>query len=155
MSLIVPFDGSELSKAALVRATQFNTAIEQGVVAVSIVPDNCASYARERGWIGPSDSYDGEVIVDDLRAAASDISPDAEFRHLFVDRNAGSRTIANTIRKFAREHDATIVFIGSDNAGQIARSLTVGSTVTSDQSYDTMIISSFGSTIADRLESSD
>lgn len=151
MSLVVPFDGCELSKVALVRATQFDSVVDQGVAVVSIVPES-ASYARERGWIGPNDTYDGEAIVDRLREAAMAISPDAEFHHLPVDRNANSRTIANTIRTFAREHNAQIVFVGSNNAGQVVRSLTVGSSVTSDQSYDTMIVSGLESTAAETLE---
>jgi len=151
MSLIVPFDGSELSKMALIRATQFDMVVDQGVVAVSVIPKS-ASYARERGWIAPNESYDGEKIVDGLRDSVMRISPDAEYNHISVDRNAGSGLIANTIRKFARQHNATIVFVGSNNAGKVAKSISVGSSVTSDQSYDTMIVCGLASTQAESVE---
>lgn len=141
MTLVVPFDGSELSKTALVRAAQFDTVFQQGVKVVSVVPRNNKSYARERGWIGPNEAFDGEAIVDGLRESVDGIAPDAEFHHLSVGRNSPSGTIANRIRKFARDNGASIVFVGSKNAGRIASSLSVGSSVTSDRSYDTMIIS--------------
>jgi nucleotide-binding universal stress UspA family protein len=141
MTLVVPFDGSELSKTALVRAAQFDTVLNQGVFVVSVVPRNNVPYARERGWIGPNESFDSEKIVDALRASVAKIAPDAEFHHISVGRNSPSGTIANKIRKFARDNKASIVFVGSKDAGRIASSLSVGSSVTSDRSYDTMIIS--------------
>ncbi|MEA1931932.1 MAG: hypothetical protein U9O06_10330 [Euryarchaeota archaeon] len=66
MTLVVPFDGSELSKTALVRAAQFDTVFDQGVVAVSVVPRNNKSYAREHGWIEPDQPFDGEAIIEEL-----------------------------------------------------------------------------------------
>lgn len=141
MTLVVPFDGSELSKTALVRAAQFDTVFNQGVVVVSVIPRNNASYARDKEWIGRTDSFDGEVIVDSLRESVDQIAPDAAFHHLSVGRNSPAGTIANTIRKFARDTDASIVFLGSENAGRMVGTLSVGSSVSSDRSYDTMIIS--------------
>lgn len=141
MTLVVPYDGSELAKTALIRAAQFDAVFDQGVVAVSVVPQNNSSYARARGWIDPEASFDGEAIVDALRQSVDEIAPDAAFRHLSVGRNAPAGTIANKLRQFAREQDASIVFIGSENAGRMVGSLSVGSSVSAEQSYDTMIIS--------------
>jgi nucleotide-binding universal stress UspA family protein len=141
MTLVVPFDGSELSKTALVRAAQFETVFDQPVVAVSVVPRNNTSYAREHGWIEPNQPFDGEAVVEGLRESVAEVAPDAEFHHISVGRSSPSGTIANKIRKFARDNDASIVFVGSKNAGRIASSLSVGSSVSSDRSYDTMIIS--------------
>mgnify|MGYP006273879155 FL=1 len=152
MSLVVPFDGSELSKTALVRATQFETVLDQGVVAVSVVPRNNASYARERGWIESNEPFDGERIVDGLQESVAKIAPDAEFRHISVGRNSPSGTIANRLRNFARSHGASIVFVGSENAGRIASSISVGSSVAADRSYDTMIVSNVGPTAIPELE---
>jgi len=152
MSLVVPFDGSELSKTALVRAAQFETVLNQGVVVVSVIPRNNKSYARERGWIGPNDAFDGTKIVDTLRESVAKIAPEAEFHHISVGRNSPSGTIANKIRKFARDHGASIVFVGSRDAGRIASSLSVGSSVTSDRSYDTMIVSTTRPTPIKELE---
>ena len=152
MSLVVPFDGSELSKTALVRAAQFETVLNQGVVVVSVVPRNNKSYARERGWIGPNEAFDGEQIVDSLRETVAKIAPDAEFHHISVGRNSPSGTIATKIRRFARDNDASIVFLGSENAGRMVGSLSVGSSVSADRSYDTMIISNVGATKIPELE---
>jgi len=64
MTLVVPFDGGELSKTALVRAAQFDTVLDQGVVVVSVVPRNNKSYARKRGWINSDEPFNSEAIVE-------------------------------------------------------------------------------------------
>jgi len=152
MTLVVPYDGSELSKTALIRAAQFDTVFEQGVVAAAVVPRNNSSYARTKGWIGPDESFDRDVIVESLREAVAGIAPKATFKHLSVGRNAPAGTIANTLRKFARDRQASIVFIGSENAGRMVGSLSVGSSVSAEQSYDTMIISQARPTKIKELE---
>jgi len=152
MSLVVPFDGCELSKTALVRAAQFDTVLDLGVIAVSVVPRNSASYARERGWIDVGERFDNEAVVNGLRESAANIAPDAEFHHISVGRNSPSGTIANNIRKFARDNEASIVFVGSENAGRIANSISVGSSVSADRSYDTMIVSTARPTPITELE---
>jgi len=152
MTLVVPFDGGELSQTALVRAAQFDTVLDQGVVAVSVVPRNNKSYARKRGWINSDEPFDGEAIVDSLKESVNKIAPNAEFTHISVGRNSPSGTISNKIRKLARNKEASIVFVGSRNAGRLASSLSVGSSVTSDRSYDTMIISNTRPTSISELE---
>lgn len=140
MSLVVPFDGSALSKAALARATQFEQVLEEEVLVVSVIPKNNAQYARERGWLGETDPYDPEAIVTHLRDEVSKLSPGASFQYITVSRHAPRGTIAGRIRRFARENDATILFIGSENAGRIVSSITVGQSVAGDQSYDSFIV---------------
>ncbi|WP_436900507.1 universal stress protein [Halovenus halobia] len=141
MSLIVPFDNSPLAKAALVRARQFDQILEEGVIVVSVIPAQNAEYARERGWIGEDEPFDGEQIVATLREAVEAVAPDAEFEYITVDRFAPHGVIGNKIRKFARNNGATIVFLGSQNAGRIVRSTSVGASVVTDRSYDTMVVS--------------
>ncbi|ATW87448.1 nucleotide-binding universal stress UspA family protein [Halohasta litchfieldiae] len=140
MTLVVPYDNSELSKTALIRAAQFSTVFDQRVVAVSVVPRNNTTYARERDWIGSNERFDTEAVVTTLRESVAKIAPEATFDHISVGRDAPSGTIANKIRRFARQNDASIVFVGSENAGRIVGTLTVGSSVTTDRSYETMII---------------
>jgi nucleotide-binding universal stress UspA family protein len=152
MTLVVPFDGGELSKTALVRAAQFDTVLDQGVVVVSVVPRNNKSYARKRGWINSDEPFNSEAIVESLENAVKKIAPDAEFHHISVGRNSPSGTISNKIRKAARDKEASIVFVGSRNAGRIASSLSVGSSVTSDRAYDTMIVSNTRPTPITELE---
>lgn len=70
MTFVVPFDGSELAVAALVRAVEYGTALEEDVTAVTVVPER-KRYAKEKGWIddgdGDSDSDgedENEVVID-------------------------------------------------------------------------------------------
>jgi nucleotide-binding universal stress UspA family protein len=108
---------------------------------VSVIPKGNTEYARERGWIDETESFDAETVVSHLEEMVAERAPAATFQHMFVDRHAPRGTIANRIRRFAREHDASIVFVGSDNAGRMVRGITVGASVAGDRSYDTMIIS--------------
>lgn len=141
MSLVVPFDDTALSQAALVRACQFDTVLNEGVTAVTVIPAQNTEYARQRGWIGRDEPFDGDAILRKLQQSVEDLAPHAEFEYITVDRWAPPGTISTRLRKFARDSDASIVFIGSDNAGHLTRSLSVGSTVTNGHGYDTMIIS--------------
>ncbi len=142
MSLVVPFDGSTLSKAALVRAAQFEQVLGEEVLVVSVIPKNNAQYARERGWIGETEPYDPESIVAHLRTEVSKLAPTASFRYLTVGRHAPRGTIAGRVRRFARENDATILFIGSENAGRLVSSITGGQSVARERSYDSFIVTS-------------
>jgi nucleotide-binding universal stress UspA family protein len=117
MSLVVPFDGSPLSKAALVRAVQFETVLDE------------------------DESFDAETVASRLRAQTTELAPDATFHPVFVGKHSPSGTIALRIRRFAQEHDASILFVGSENAGRLVSSVTVGRTVAGDRSYDTFIVS--------------
>jgi len=56
MVLLVPFDGSDLSTAALHRAAEFSEYTEESVLALSIVPEE-PDYAIERGWIDEGDPF--------------------------------------------------------------------------------------------------
>lgn len=152
MTLLVPYDGSSLSKAALIRAAQFDSVLEQGVVALTVIPRNNARYARDRGWIGPEDPFEEDAVVTALEQSVAEIVDDAEFEYRTVDRTAPFGTVAKRIRRFADEIDATIVFLGSDNAGRMVGSLSVGSAVTAGDGYDTMIVSQPAPSRIDRLE---
>lgn len=61
MTVIVPFDGSDLSAMALVRAAQCDKVLEEGVIAASIVPANNGKYAREHGWLDNDAGFDSET----------------------------------------------------------------------------------------------
>ena len=57
MTLLVPFDGSELSEAALERATEFAEFSGEDVVALTVVPDE-PEYALSRNWLDPTEPFD-------------------------------------------------------------------------------------------------
>ncbi|RYJ14201.1 universal stress protein [Halogeometricum borinquense] len=141
MTLLVPFDGSALAAAALVRATEFGRVFDQNVLAVSVIPDRNAEYARERGWIETDEPFDREAVVSKLHEQVTECCPSSDFRHEVVDRYATPGTIANCLRKTAEREQASMVFIGSENAGHIVTTITsVGSKVAADEAYDVVIV---------------
>lgn len=141
MTLVVPFDGSNLSEAALTRATEFGAVFDERVLAVTVIPAGNDDYARERDWLDADEPYDVDAVVATLRARIEAIAPAAGFRHEIVDRYAARGTIAARIRSVAREVDAGLVFVGSENAGRLVTSITsVGSSVAADQAYNVVIV---------------
>lgn len=156
MSLLVPYDGSTLAQAALRRADAFGTVFDEPVVAVSVIPEGNTSYARERGWLGPEDSYDRQRIVTHLHDGVTELVPAAHFRYVMVDRYAPTGTIAKRLRRIAREESASMVFVGSENVGRIATGLsTVGGTVAADDAYDVVIVRRDRPTALDAIRESD
>ena len=141
MTFVVPFDGSDLAEAALVRAVEFGTVLDERVLAVSVVPKENTEYARRKGWLEPNEHYDRTKIVSRLHEQVTDLAPSADFTHELVDRFATSGTIAIRLRKVAKQADASLVFIGSASAGNLVSSLTsVGGSVASDPGYDVVIV---------------
>lgn len=141
MTLVVPFDGSELAEAALVRATEFGSVFEENVLAVSVIPKGNAEYAREHDWLGRNEAFDLRSVVSTLHENVTDLTPSANFRHIVVDRYAPPGSIANRLREVAKEEDASMVFIGSENAGHLVTSVSsVAGAVAADESYDVVIV---------------
>jgi nucleotide-binding universal stress UspA family protein len=141
MTLVVPFDGSELAEAALVRATEFRNVFDEAVLAVSVIPKGNTRYARERGWLTQDEEFELASVVSTLHEQVTDLCPSADFRHKVVDTSAQPGQIAQRLRKVARNEDASMVFIGSENAGRIVTTVSsVGATVATAQSYDVVIV---------------
>jgi nucleotide-binding universal stress UspA family protein len=141
MTLFVPFDGSALAEAALVRATEFGIVFEEDVLAVSVIPKGDARYAREHDWIEPDEDADLGTVVSRLHRQVTDLCPTANFRHRVVDKRAPSGEIATQLRRLAEREDASMVFIGSENAGHLVTSLSsVGSSLAAEVAYDVVIV---------------
>ncbi|MEF8807815.1 universal stress protein [Natronomonas sp.] len=141
MTFVVPFDGQDLAEAALVRAKEFNTVLNERVVAVSVIPRGNAEYARERGWLRKGEQFDIKTIVGRLHEQVLELAPEANFRHTVVSRYAPTGTIASQLRRHAEQEDASMVFIGSENAGRVVSTVSsVGNNVASDEDYDVVII---------------
>jgi len=144
MVLLVPFDGSRLSKAALERATEFADYRDEEVIALSVIPDD-EEYTRERGWIDTDATLDIEAVADRMREQAEAVAPTVSFRYEVpedVSSMASTATdITRTIREVAHEEGASIVFIGSENAGRVSTPVcSVGSPVSEDPQYDVHIV---------------
>ncbi|WP_178917590.1 universal stress protein [Natronomonas gomsonensis] len=141
MTLLVPFDGSELAEAALVRATEFAVVFDEDVLAVSVIPKGNAGYARKRGWLGEEEPFAMQPIVSKLHEQVVALAPSADFRHKTVDKYAPSGSISTRIRQIAKQEDVSMVFIGSDNAGHLVTSVSsVGGNVATDEAYDVVIV---------------
>ena len=141
MTLVVPFDASDLSETALVRAAEFGVVFNEEVVAVSVIPKDDTSYARERGWLGPEEPFDLQSVVATLKAEVTNLAPSADFRYKVVGRYASSGAIGNKLREMAVDERASMVFIGSENAGHLVTSVSsVGSTVAAEDFYDVVIV---------------
>jgi len=140
MTLVVPFDGSELAEAALVRAAAFDAVFEEGVVAVTVVPNGNRGYAREAGWIDDG-GFDVETITGRLEEQVAALAPDASYRYELVGEYASAGTISKRVRRVAREEDASMVVIGSENAGHLTVSVSsVGGGIAADNAYDVLVV---------------
>jgi len=62
MTVVVPFDGSALSVAAVERATDVQSAFGSPIHAFTVVPDGNTEYARDRGWLDAGDRFDPERV---------------------------------------------------------------------------------------------
>lgn len=141
MTFVVPFDGSAGSDAALVRASEIGTALGEAVLAVAVVPVGNAAYARSKGWLDDGDPFDLDAVVSRLEAQVAEAAPDATFESLESARTVSGNSIAKPIRRFARERDASMVFIGSNDTGRLTTSISsVGDRISTDQSYDVVIV---------------
>jgi nucleotide-binding universal stress UspA family protein len=144
MTLLVPFDGTELSEAALERATEYAEFSGEDVVALTVVPDE-PEYALSRNWLDPNDPFDPEGIAERFEARVADIAPEAGFRYEIPEDVSSMASITTdiirTIRRIAHELDASVIFIGSENAGRVSSPVSsVGAPVSEDPSYDVFII---------------
>lgn len=144
MSLLVPFDASPLATQALKRAATFRDFLEEELVVLTVIP-NDPEYARERGWITQGEPFDLEAIEAGIAKRATEVAPDATVRTERVSSDEPTATattnVVREIRRVAGEVDASVVFIGSENAGSvIAPQSSVGSPVANDQRYDVYVV---------------
>lgn len=139
MIALVPFDGSDLSKAALGRAKEYADALEGwAIVAVSVIPDD-ERYARSRGWV--DDVFSFEKVVSHLEDEVAEIAPKAAFEHRAIGGYTTKGTIATEISSMIRKYGPRIVFIGSDNVGRIATPVTsVGGRAASTGDFDVYVV---------------
>ncbi|MGB9966058.1 universal stress protein [Halobacterium sp. CBA1126] len=140
MTYVVAFDDSPLSRAALGRAVAFADAAEEAVVAVTAIPQN-ADAAREHGWVGSEESFSVERAAANLAERVRGVDPGVEFDFRAVDKYAPRGRVSREVRDLAVAHDATVVFIGSDNAGRLVGGIaSVGQNVSADDRYDVHIV---------------
>lgn len=145
MTVLTPFDGSELAKTALKRAETFASSRDEAVVALTVFPDD-AEFAVERGWVDAEDEYDPETVCRRFERQVEEISSETTFRCEQPDDShvltaTATDDITRTIRRVAAELDVSVIFIGTENAGRISTPVTsVGSPLSKDPEYDVHIV---------------
>ncbi|ELY72831.1 UspA domain-containing protein [Natronobacterium gregoryi SP2] len=144
MSLLVPFDGSQLATKALEKASTFGDLLDESVVVLTVIPDD-PEYARERGWITQGEPFDSDAIATGMETRAREVAPEATFRVEEVQSDEPTATattnVVREIRRVAAEIGTSVVFIGSENAGSvISPQSSVGSPVANDQRYDVYVV---------------
>lgn len=142
--LLVPFDGSELARTALVRAREFGDATDKDLLVLIVVPPD-EVFARNRGWITASEAFDPKRVGNELETAVNEIASDVTVRIEATEEASllasTEMDISRTIRQVAHETDASVVFIGSENAGRVTSPVTsVGTPVSKDPGYDVYIV---------------
>ncbi len=152
MTFVVPFDGSELAEAALVRAGEYGRALDEDVTAITVVPER-TRYARAKGWIDEDDSLDVETLVRSLRDQVQTLAPDASFEYERIREFPPEAQIAEHIERLARSHDPSVVFLGSDNVGRVVTPMTsVGVHVADEDDYDVFIVRQSGPPNVDAVD---
>lgn len=154
MTFVVPFDGSELAEAALIRAVEYGNVLNEGTVVVSIIPER-KRYAQEKGWIDEDDEFDIDSVIEDLRRRIKFLAPEATFEYKRIREYPPAREIANHINQIiTEEHNPSVVFLGSENVGSVVTPLTsIAANIATEVMYDVHIVRSVGPPKLDGLES--
>nr|WP_193570597.1 universal stress protein [Halorubellus sp. JP-L1] len=144
VTLLVPYDGSALSKTALSRAQTFAEFTDEDLLALVVIPDE-PGYAHRHDWLDPADTFDVGVVERKLTQEIRDVAPDAEVRAEFVENTEPTADttmiVVRTIKEVAAELAVSVVFVGSQNAGKVTRPLaSIGGTVADDARYDVHIV---------------
>ena len=144
MTLLVPFDNSPLSTAALKTAAEYGDRTDETVLALTVIPDDM-EYALERDWLYDYEAFDTKTIAEKMREAIAEHAPKAEFRYEVVDSDEPTATpttdVVREIRRVAGDVGATVVFVGTENAGSVTTPLSsVGGPVANDPQYDVYIV---------------
>ncbi|CAM2971125.1 universal stress protein [Halobacterium salinarum] len=140
ITYVVAFDSSPLAEAALRRAVTFADAADAAVVAVTAVQRDPAM-ARDRGWLGADESFDVGTVAAAIAADVHEIAPGVPVEYEVLDAYAPRGRVSRTVRELAVDAGATVVFVGSDNAGHVVGGLTsVGQGVSADDRYDVHIV---------------
>lgn len=141
VTFVVPFDGSDLAETALVRATEFGRVLDERVLAITIIPEGNQEYSRDHGWLRAEEAYDLDTTIARVHRQVTEACPSADFQHRTVGRHAPPGRIAIEARKAAKSSDASMVFVGSENAGHVVTTRSsVGGSIAADEAYDVGII---------------
>lgn len=141
MVFLVPFDGSNTSKAALERAVEHGEAMNQDVVAISLVPTG-SEYAIRRKWIHPDDDFATETARNELERKIDEATGESERNFDDPAASAPQDGIAERIRRVADEVDASVLFVGTSDPPRTDGVHTPFGSIAQDAEYDVHIVRS-------------
>lgn len=140
MVLLVPYDGSSVSKAALDRAVEHGDALGTEVVAVSFVPTG-SEYALRRTWIEPSDDFATDTAREELERKIAETVDDAERRFEEAGASAPADGAADHIRQVAEDVGASTLYVGT-NGDTTEEPMTPFGPIAPDGEYDIHLVRS-------------
>lgn len=117
MTLFAPYDGTPLSTAALDRATELAAQTGEPLVAATVIPRERRT-AVDHGWLADDEAFDADLIRRRLTDRVSAVAPEADYRTRYVEGRLPAGAIARTLRDIARDVDAAVVVMGSENVGR-------------------------------------
>lgn len=142
MSILVPYDGSDIARAALSRGVELASALGRELLAVSVIPDR-ARYASRKGWLEEGEDFDVDVVAERLRGQVSAAAPEAAFEVVPIEGEPSGGYIARKIRDHARSQDVVLLVLGSETVGRVVTPLTsVGKGVAAEQTYELYLVRS-------------
>lgn len=141
MVFLVPYDGSSVSEAALDRAVEHGKALEEEVVAVSLIPTG-AKYAERRKWIEPAEEFALESARAELKRKIAETTDTSERPLADSGASAPRDGVGDRIRRVAREVDASVLFVGTSETTTEERLSTPFGTIAQDGEYDVHLVRS-------------
>lgn len=139
MAFVVPYDGSSVSDAALDRAVEHAKAMNEEVLAVSLVATG-SEYVERRKWIQPTEDFALESARAELERKIAETTDDVERTYEDARASAPQDGIGERIRQVADEVDASVLFVGTSDNGDDETLQTPFGSITSDASYDVHIV---------------
>jgi nucleotide-binding universal stress UspA family protein len=147
MSILVPFDGSAHARLALERGADLAGCYDATLLAVAVVHKGVDDPV-ELGWLETGERYDPDRVANRLSRAVNEITPGADFHAISENARLQRGAVAKRIRRFAHRESVALVVMGSENAGRIFTPVSsVGGSVTTDLSYDVLLVRRDDSTL--------
>jgi nucleotide-binding universal stress UspA family protein len=141
MVFLVPYDGSSVSEAALHRAVEHGEALEEDVVAVSLIPTG-SEYAERRKWIQPDEEFALDTARSELKRKIAETTDDSERPLEGSGATSAMDGASDQIRRVASEVDASVLFVGTSKNGADEQVTTPFGTIAQDAEYDVHLVRS-------------
>jgi len=141
MVFLVPYDGSAVSEVALGRAVEHGEALDEEVVAVSLIPTG-SEYAERRKWIEPTEEFAIETARSELRRKIAETTDSSERPLVGMGASSPQDGVTDRIRRVADEVDASVLFVGTADEEAADRLTTPFGTISQDGEYDIHLVRS-------------